>query len=68
MTAVRWKIYKALCWIAWCICPGRDRVALGFIWGEGMQKVNCDLAARQEPLGAEFSAALYDNLSELYEK
>lgn len=38
MTAVRWKIYKALCWIAWCICPDRDRLVLGYIWDSGLQK------------------------------
>lgn len=38
MTRLRWKIYKALCWIAWRICPDRERVALGYIWDEGMQR------------------------------
>ena len=38
MTTLRWKIYKALCWIAWQICPEKDRAALGVIWDSGIQK------------------------------
>lgn len=48
MTSIRWKIYKALCWIAWRICPDRDRIALGYIWDEGMRKVASDLSIEPE--------------------
>lgn len=68
MTALRWKIYKALCWIAWRVCPDRRRIALGYIWSEGTRKVHNDLVARQEPLGAEFNEAIFDNLPDLYER
>lgn len=48
MTRLRWKIYKALCWIAWRICPDRARLALGYIWYEGMRKVTSDLSGDPE--------------------
>lgn len=63
-TALRWKVYKILCRIAWRICPDHNHIILNHIWVEGLNRVCRDLAARQEPPDTEFATALL----ELYEE
>lgn len=38
MIYIRWKIYKALCWIAWRICPHLQRDELQQVWDAGLQQ------------------------------
>lgn len=41
---LRWKVYKAFCWVAWHICPEPDRTALNFIYQQGLSHVKEELS------------------------